>query len=70
MVKVNCKLLPWAMWHASRVLIEVEVPRIVGEASSIGNYPKGTIICEFPTLDRSLSSISFIKIMHTIVTSL
>jgi hypothetical protein len=46
------------MWHAAQVLVEVEVPHIVGEESSFGNYPKVTIIHEFLALYRSLSSIS------------
>ena len=46
------------MWHVAQVLVEVEVPHIVGEASSFGNYPKDTIIHELSALDRSLSSIS------------
>ena len=40
------------------VLIEVEVPNNVGEASSFGKYTKVTILHEFQPLDRSFSSIS------------
>lgn len=32
------------MLHTYGVLVEVEVPRVVGEASSFGNYLKATII--------------------------
>ena len=40
------------------LIVEVKVPRIVGEASSFGNYPIFIVICESPALDKSISSFS------------